>query len=126
MDLLGYIAHRTGIRPAKVIGVVTFYTQFRRKPIGKHLILICKGTACHVNNADAIEDGIREYLTIEEGDISEDGLFTYNNVACLGCCSLAPAMMIGDKTYGWLDKKKTIKILKEIQAKEVSDEDSSG
>jgi len=116
VDLLAYIAHRTGIKPAKVMGVVTFYTQFRTKPIGKNLILLCQGTACHVNGSGEIEEAIKEHLNIEEGEISDNGLFTYNNVACLGCCSLSPAMMIGDRTYGNLTKESTVKILKEMEA----------
>jgi NADH-quinone oxidoreductase subunit E len=113
-DVIAYIAERTGVKPAKVMGVVTFYTQFRTKPVGKNLILLCQGTACHVNGSGAIEDAIREHLGVGEGDITEDGLFTYNNVACLGCCSLAPVMMIGDKFYGKLTKASTVKVLEEI------------
>ena len=115
MDLLAYIASKTGVKPSVVLGIVTFYTQFRMKPIGKHLILICQGTACHVNGSPGIEAAIKENLGVAEGEISEDGLFTYNNVACLGCCSLAPAIMIGDVTYGNLTREKTIAILNEIR-----------
>jgi len=121
VDLLAYIAHRTGVKPAKVLGVVTFYTQFRTKPVGKNLILLCQGTACHVNGSSAIEEAIREHLSLEEGEISSNGLFTYNNVACLGCCSLSPVMMIGDKTYGTLTKEKAVKILKEIEEQEAAE-----
>ena len=115
IDLLAYIAKRVGVKPAKVLGVVTFYTQFRTKPVGKNLILLCQGTACHVNGSGKIEEVIREFIGVNEGEISDDGLFTYNNVACLGCCSLSPAMMIGEKTYGLLDKDKTVKILEDIK-----------
>ena len=118
MELLAYIAKRTGVKPSAVFGVVTFYTQFRMKPIGKHLILICQGTACHVNGSPSIEAAIKENLGVAEGEISEDGLFTYNNVACLGCCSLAPAIMIGDVTFGNLTREKTIEILNEIRVGE--------
>ena len=120
VDLLAYIAHRAGVKPAKVMGVVTFYTQFRIKPVGKHLILLCQGTACHVNGSSDIEEAIREYLGVGEGGISENGLFTYNNVACLGCCSLSPVMMIGDKTYGNLTRDSAVKALKNIEQKEGS------
>ena len=118
MDLLAYIACRTGIKPSQVLGIVTFYTQFRMKPVGKHLILVCQGTACHVNGSPAIEVAIKENIGVSEGEISEDGLFTYNNVACLGCCSLAPAIMIGDTTYGNLTRDKTAEILNGIRQKE--------
>jgi len=120
VDLLAYIARRMGIKPAKVMGVVSFYTQFRTKPIGKHLILLCQGTACHVNRSYEIEEAIKNHLAVAEGDISADGLFTYNNVACLGCCSLAPAMMIGARTFGNLTKAGAVKILQEIEKMEAS------
>lgn len=118
VDLMAYIAYRTGIKPAKVLGVVSFYTQFRTKPVGKNLILLCQGTACHVNGSAAIEVAIQEHLNVDEGEITADSLFTYNNVACLGCCSLSPVMMIGSETYGGLTKEKVIKILNEIAARE--------
>jgi NADH-quinone oxidoreductase subunit E len=113
--LLAHIAARTGLKPAKVLGVATFYTQFRTKPAGKHLILLCQGTACHVNGSADIELALREYLGVDEGEISPDGLFTYNNVACLGCCSLSPVMMVGGKTYGSLTKESVVRILREIR-----------
>jgi len=84
------------------------------------LILLCQGTACHVNGSVGIEEAIKEYLGVDEGVTTENGLFTYNNVACLGCCSLSPVMMIGDKTYGNLTKDSAVKVLKEIARKEVS------
>ena len=118
MDLLAYIASKTGVKPSAVLGIVTFYTQFRMKPIGKHLILVCQGTACHVNGSPGIEAAIKDNLGVIEGEISEDGLFTYNNVACLGCCSLAPAIMIGDITYGNLTREKIAEILNEIKESE--------
>ncbi|MCL2088413.1 MAG: NADH-quinone oxidoreductase subunit NuoE [Oscillospiraceae bacterium] len=114
-QLLAYIAHRTKIKPAKVMGVVTFYTQFRLKPAGKNLILLCQGTACHVNGSGGIEEAIKEYLGVDEGQITADGLFSYSNVACLGCCSLSPVMMIGDKTYGNLTKESVSDILKKYE-----------
>ena len=116
-----YIAEKTGIKPADIYGVATFYTQFRLKPIGKHLIMLCKGTACHVNGADQIEEAITEELGIGDGETTGDGLFTLNNVACLGCCSLAPVMMIksadGEETYGNLTTESVVKILDEIKAR---------
>ncbi len=115
VDLLTYIALYTNNKPAKVMGVVTFYTQFRLNPVGKNLILLCQGTACHVNGASAIEEAIVEELKVEEGAITEDGLFTYNNVACLGCCSLSPVMMINDETYGNLTPAKIKTIIDDLR-----------
>ena len=120
VDLLAYIAHRAKIKPAKVLGVASFYTQFRTSPVGKNLILLCQGTACHVNGSAAIEQAIREELGVDEGRITPDGLFTYNNVACLGCCSLAPVIMIGGEFYGNLTPDKTKKALQGIREKEAA------
>ena len=119
VEAINHISEATGIKPAKIYGVSTFYAQFRLQPVGKYLIMLCKGTACHVNGADHIEEAVSEYLNIKDGETTEDGLFTLNNVACLGCCSLAPVMMIrsseGDETYGNLTKDKVQQILGEIR-----------
>ena len=119
IDTINYISEATGIKPAKIYGVATFYAQFRLQPIGKYLIMLCQGTACHVNGAEMIEEAVCEYLNIQDGETTEDGLFTLNNVACLGCCSLAPVMMVrsaeGDETYGNLTKDKVKQILAEIK-----------
>jgi NADH-quinone oxidoreductase subunit E len=121
-EVINYISQETGVKPAKIYGVVTFYTQFRLEPIGKYLIMLCQGTACHVNGAKMIEEAICEELEIQEGDTTKDGLFTLNNVACLGCCSLSPVMMINGETYGKLTKDSTKTILKDIRNKENSGE----
>ena len=117
-DVLYEIAAKTGNSPAKVMGVATFYTQFRLKKVGKYLILLCKGTACHVNGADSIEKAICEELGISDGDTTEDGLFSLKTVACLGCCSLSPVMMINEETYGSLTPSKTVEILRDIKGRE--------
>ncbi|MGF7058222.1 NADH-quinone oxidoreductase subunit NuoE [Brassicibacter mesophilus] len=117
-EVLNYIAEKTGIKPAKVHGVATFYTQFRLHPIGKHLIMLCQGTACHVNGSKSIEEAICDELKISEGETTEDNLFTLNNVACLGCCSLSPVMMIDGETYGKLTPNKAREIIREIRNNE--------
>lgn len=116
-DVIRRISERTGVKPAKIMGVATFYTQFRLQPVGKYLIMLCKGTACHVNGSDLIEKTITETLGIRDGETTEDGLFTLKNVACLGCCSLSPVMMINEETYGSLTPEKTRAILAELREK---------
>ena len=120
LDTINYISERTGIEPAKIYGVATFYAQFRLQPIGKYLIMMCQGTACHVNGSESIGEAVSEHLGIQDGETTEDGLFTLNYVACLGCFSLAPVMMIqdseGNETYGSLTKDKAVKILDELAA----------
>ena len=117
IDVIYHIAERTGSTPARVLGVATFYAQFRLQPIGKYLIMLCQGTECHVNGSERIEAAIKQELQIEDGETTADGLFTLKNVACLGCCSLSPVMMINDETYGSLTPDKAITILNELKAK---------
>jgi len=107
------IAEATNSHTSTIYGVVTFYKQFRLKPVGKHIIRVCQGTACYVNNAKEVYNVIKNKLEIEEGENTEDGLFTLQSVACLGCCSLAPVVMIDDETYGSLTAEKIDKILDE-------------
>ena len=98
-------------------GVATFYSQFRLKPVGRHIIKICHGTACHVQNAGSITEALEEALKITDGETTGDGLFTLESVACLGCCSLAPVMMIGDDTFGKLTGREAVRVIKEIRLK---------
>ncbi|MDD3568372.1 MAG: NADH-quinone oxidoreductase subunit NuoE [Bacteroidales bacterium] len=112
------ISEETGISLSDMYGVATFYAQFRLKPAGKHIIKVCHGTACHVQNADAITDAIKEALGVNDGETTPDRLFTLESVACLGCCSLAPVMMIGEETYGKLTGASAVKIIKDIKIQE--------
>lgn len=112
------LSKETGIPLNEMYGVATFYTQFRLNPVGKHIIKVCHGTACHVQDADTITDALQDALKVEDGETTEDGLFTLESVACLGCCSLAPVMMIDDNTYGKLTGKRAVKIVKELKISE--------
>jgi NADH-quinone oxidoreductase subunit E len=122
-DIYGYlpkeaielISEKTGIATSEIMGVGTFYTQFRFEPVGKYLIMLCQGTACHVNSSELILQTIKDELGIDDGETTEDGLFSLKCVACLGCCSLSPVMMINEDTYGSLTPDKTKKILKELR-----------
>jgi NADH-quinone oxidoreductase subunit E len=121
VELMRHIALETHTAIAKVYGVATFYTQFRFEPVGKYLIMLCQGTACHVNGSKQVEEAVMDYLDIKEGETTPDGLFTLNNVACLGCCSLSPVMMINDDTYGQLTRDKVTHILAELKEKARND-----
>lgn len=112
------ISEETGLKLSDMYGVATFYAQFRLKPVGKHIIKVCHGTACHVQNANLITEALQEYLEVLDGETTEDRLFTLESVACLGCCSLAPAMMIGDDTFAKLTGKEAVNIVKNIKLKE--------
>lgn len=117
-DVMYAIADKVGITPADVMGVATFYSQFRLTPIGKYLIMSCQGTACHVNGSERVTAAISEYLGIGNGETTADGLFTLENVACLGCCSLAPVIMINGEAYGNLTPDSAVAVIKSIQEKE--------
>ena len=118
IDAVYHISERTGLTPAKILGVATFYSQFRFTAVGKHMIMVCKGTACYVNGAERIIDAIQEELGIGDNETTEDGLFSLSVVSCLGCCSLAPVMMIDEDTYGSLTPDKVKQILRDIRQKE--------
>lgn len=111
------IAMATGIPSAEVYGVITFYKQFRLRALGRHVIRACKGTACHVQGAEMICRTLEEELGIRQGETSEDGLFTFLEVACLGCCSLAPVVMIGEQAYGRLTPQGLRKVLRGFRRK---------
>lgn len=115
---ISYISSVTGISESDVYGVITFYSQFRLQPMGKYVVRACAGTACHVSGAKTIIETIEDELGIEVGDTTEDGLFTLNTVACIGCCSLAPVIMINDDTHGRLTPASLRKLLREYRRRE--------
>lgn len=117
-DAFEKLSRETGIELSDMYGVATFYAQFRLNPVGKYIVKVCHGTACHVQNANEVTESLQDALKIKDGETTDDGLFTLESVACLGCCSLAPVMMIGDETYGKLDGKQAVKIVKNIRIKE--------
>ena len=117
---ISYISGVTGIPESDIYGVITFYSQFRLQPMGKYVIKACAGTACHVSNSKVIIDTIEDELGIEVGGTSDDGLFTLNTVACIGCCSLAPVVMINDDTHGRLTPASLRKLLRSYKRREKS------
>jgi NADH-quinone oxidoreductase subunit E len=114
------ITELTGIPSSRIMGVASFYAGFRLKPVGKYRIMVCMGTACHVNGAERIGDTVGRVLGIEAGDVTEDGLFSWEEVACLGCCSISPAMMINDTAYGKLTSEKVTEIIESIRNEEAT------
>lgn len=98
---LARVCETTDITPAQLYSVSTFYSQFRHEQVGKHIIHVCVGTACHIKGAMLVYDAFRRELKLPEGiDTDEKGLFTLLKVACLGCCTIAPVVQIDDITYG--------------------------
>ena len=109
------IAELSNIPPTSILGVVTFYSQFKLKPTGKHVIKICEGTACHVNESSKIKTSIIEHLGVQEGEITKDGFYSFECVSCLGCCSLAPVIMIDEEAFGKLSPLSVKKVLEDYK-----------
>lgn len=114
-ESIDYIGKKLSVAPARIYGVVTFYTQFRLKPKGKHSIMLCVGTACHVGGAERISDSITEELGIKGGETTEDGFVTYEKVACIGCCSLAPVAIVDGETHAKLTPDKARKVISKLK-----------
>ena len=125
-DRLGYlpgnaleaIARMTKQSPASVFGIATFYEQFRLRPVGKHIVKVCRGTACHVKGADRILSGITSNFHIAPGQTSDDRLLTLETVACFGSCAIAPVVVVDDEVKGRMNASKTGKILDQIEKDE--------
>jgi NADH:ubiquinone oxidoreductase subunit E len=102
-EALRRVCELTDITPAQIAGTSSFYSRFRRSPVGDHVIRVCHGTACHVSGARQITEELRRQLRIPDGaDTDPARQFTLDEVACLGCCSLAPVLMVDDHTAGRL------------------------
>ena len=115
IPVLKRMEEATGMSGAEIFGVATFYAQFRFRPQGKNPIKICHGTACHVSGAEKIEEALRQELATKDDEPTEDGLFSLEKIACLGCCALAPVIMINKKCYGNLEQKGIKRVLSEYK-----------
>lgn len=110
-----------GMPESEIYGVATFYTQFRFTPIGKKHIMVCTGTACHVQGAKQIVEGIERHLDIKEGETTEDLEYSLETVGCIGCCALAPCAMVNDE----VESKIELKNIKKIFPKSESEDDKN-
>lgn len=110
-----YISEVSKTPESKIYGVVTFYSQFRLQPMGKNVLRVCTGTACHVANSGVVLDTVQDELGVEVGGTTEDGVFTLFSVACIGCCSLAPVMMVNNDTKGKLTPAGARKVVRKIR-----------
>ncbi len=111
LEVQQFISDETNIPLADIYGVVTFYTQFTIEEKGKHKIGVCLGTACYVKGSQEIIDKLADELNVKVGQTTEDKLFTLEATRCLGCCGLAPVMVIDEDVYGKVDPKKVPEII---------------
>lgn len=102
---------------ARIYEVLTFYNYFKLQPVAKYKISVCMGTACYLKGALEVLETIKKELNIEEGQMSEDGLFTLESIRCYGCCGLAPVICINGKIHGKMDKEKVLAVLDEYRTK---------
>jgi len=114
-EALRRVCELSEITPARIVGVATFYNQFRHRPMGKHLVSICHGTACHVKGSGLVHDAMLRHLKIAaDGDTDPQGVFTIRKVACLGCCTLAPVIQIDGVTYGHMTSSRVPQVLQDF------------
>lgn len=110
------ISQTMGEPLSSVFGVATFYAQFRLVPRAKNVVRVCHGTACHVSGAPLVSLEVEKHLGIQDGENTEDMMYTLETVACLGACGMAPVMMINDRTYGKLTPDKAVGALRDFAA----------
>ena len=120
-DVYGYlppavvlaVCTQTGLPASRVFGVATFYEQFHLEPSGRHVVRCCRGTACHVKGGRNIARALERELGVNEGETTPDGKFTFQTVACLGTCFLAPVMMVDRNYYGRMTPSRVKRILEQ-------------
>jgi len=124
-EMYGYIsqeavevlAKNLHLPESKIYGVATFYTQFKFKSSGEHMIKVCLGTACHVKGGEEILTTLENTLGIKKGETTENGKFTLERVACVGCCALAPVVVIDEEVHGNMSPSKILKKVDELKKK---------
>jgi len=116
-EVLQRVCETTAVTPAEIMGITTFFNRFRREPVGSHMISVCHGTACHVKGAERVSEALRRYLGLEQGkETDAKRLFTLEKVACLGCCTLAPAVKIDEVTYGHMTAERVPRMVRDFLA----------
>lgn len=115
LELQLHVANQLGLHLSEVYGVISFYSYFTDKPVGKYKINICTGTACFVKGAGNVLDEFKRYLNLEDGETSKDELFSLGSLRCVGACSLAPVVMVNDKVYGNVTTQMVPEIINECQ-----------
>lgn len=109
------LSERLGVPAARLQALSTFYKCFSLVPTGRHKVAVCMGTACHVRGGTQVLEALERELRIKSGRTTPDRRFTLESVRCLGCCSLAPVVRVGEKVYGSMDQRKVVRVLKEHQ-----------
>ncbi|HRY84663.1 MAG TPA: NAD(P)H-dependent oxidoreductase subunit E, partial [Candidatus Cloacimonadota bacterium] len=118
-EVMTFIATSLGVSPARLYGVATFYSHFSLEPKGKHIIKMCDGTACHVRGSSAVIDAIRKRLNLTAKKITtDDMMYTFETVSCLGACGLAPVLVVDDAIHGQVTPEQALDAIEKIEAEE--------
>ena len=117
-NIMAEVASKLGVPLGRLFGIATFYGAFHLKPHGRHVVKVCCGTACHVSGATHITEALAKRLDVEPGETTDDMAFTLERVACVGCCSLAPVVVIGEDTYGRISRQDAVTVVAAIAAAE--------
>ncbi len=116
-EALRHVCEQTAINPESIVGVASFYSQFRMEPAGRHMIKVCVGTACHVKGAGLVYDSFKRFFNMGEKEVTDaSGTYTLEKVSCLGCCTLAPVVQIDDITYGHVSSDKVDSVIKDFES----------
>lgn len=117
-EAIYWFSEKLDVPPATFFGIATFYAQFHLKPRGKNIITVCSGTACHVKGSEKLINTAKKELNLsEDNSTTEDGLFTFEQVNCVGACSIAPVVIINKKVFGKMSTDKLVKELREMKGK---------
>jgi NADH-quinone oxidoreductase subunit E len=117
-EVLNCISRALKVSMSRIYGVVTFYSQFNLTPRGRHTVRVCRGTACHVRGGKSVRKAVQQFLGVRENETTEDLNFTFETVACLGACALAPVLLVNKNYYGKLTPAKVEQVLKRYMSKE--------
>ena len=114
-EVLKEISAKLNIPVSKIYGVVTFYAQFHLNPRGRNIVRVCLGTACHVRGGAKIAEAVTKAIGVADGETTEDLRYTFESVACLGACGLAPVLMVNEDTHGRLTPDKVVGLLEKYK-----------
>ena len=114
-EVISLLVEKVGVRESLIYSVATFYKTISLEPRGKYIVNVCTGTACHVRGADKIMDALKEKLKIEEGQTTDDHLFSLDAVRCVGCCASGPVITVNQETHGGLDRTNVLKLMDEYE-----------
>ena len=114
-EVIPILMEKLRVKESLIYSVATFYKTISLEPRGKYIVNVCTGTACHVRGADKVLDALKEKLNIEDGQTTDDLLFTLDAVRCLGCCASGPVITVNQEIHGGLDRSSAVKVIEEYE-----------